>query len=435
MSVFSIPARTEREYISLSALTDSIQEDVEIAYLVVQVSGTNGFAFADGSTLKTVEIRILDDNFTIGGTGHDTLRGTFATEDLIGGAGNDSYYLTVGDRVVEDANGGTDTVYSGASYVLTDNVEHLVLTGTAVDGIGNALANRITGNGAANLIHGRDGDDTLDGGAGNDTIDGGAGNDSLLGGAGNDRLIGNIGADTMAGGTGDDIYIITDRGNRVIEAANGGTDTVHSAISFTLTKHVEHLLLTGSAANGIGNAMANRITGNASANRLDGETGNDTVHGGGGNDRLIGQLGNDSLAGDAGNDLLTGGEGRDRLSGGIGKDTLDGGVGKDVLSGGKDADVFLFRSVNDSVTGKNRDIITDFSRGDRIELSRLDANSLQKGNQDFDFSGTTADANSVWYVKQADKIILRADTNGDTRADFEVTFEGIARLVESDFIF
>lgn len=178
-----------------------------------------------------------------------------------------------------------------------------------------------------------------------------------------------------------------------------------------------------------------RLVGTAGRDLLSGGKGNDVLIGKGGNDVLNGGTGNDRLDGGAGNDILRGGSGRDTLVGGTGKDTLDGGTGKDILTGGKGVDTFVFRTAQDSTPGRNHDIITDFSRGDKIDLSAIDANIRVRGSQDFDFSGTKAEANSVWFVRQADKVILRADTNGDTRADFEVELTGITRLIESDFIF
>lgn len=37
---------------------------------------------------------------------------------LIGGPGNDTYYVRVGDRIVEQANAGVDQVYSRISWTL-----------------------------------------------------------------------------------------------------------------------------------------------------------------------------------------------------------------------------------------------------------------------------------------------------------------------------
>ncbi|HMO47930.1 MAG TPA: calcium-binding protein [Rubrivivax sp.] len=234
----------------------------------------------------------------IGGAGNDTLNGGAGNDSMVGGAGNDTYVVNAtGDKVVEAANGGTDTVRSSVSYTLGANVENLVLTGSAaINGTGNSLANKITGNAAANK---------LSGGAGNDTLIGGAGNDTLTGGAGNDSLDGGTGNDSMAGGAGNDTYIVNAAGDKVVEAANAGTDTVRSSVSYTLGANVENLVLTGSAAiNGSGNGLANKITGNAAANKLSGGVGNDTLSGGAGNDVLVGGAGSDRLTGGAGKDIF-----------------------------------------------------------------------------------------------------------------------------------
>ncbi|MHA7066931.1 calcium-binding protein, partial [Azospirillum argentinense] len=76
----------------------------------------------------------------VGGEGDDTLDGGAGADTLIGGTGNDVYRVdNAGDVVVELAGEGADTVYSSINYTLGDNVEALVLTGAAPNGIGNAL--------------------------------------------------------------------------------------------------------------------------------------------------------------------------------------------------------------------------------------------------------------------------------------------------------
>ena len=94
-----------------------------------------------------------------------------------------------------------------------------------------------------------------------------------IGGAGNDR---------MTGGTGDDIYFVDSAKDVVTESANQGKDTVHSAISHTLSANVENLNLLAGAGdiNGTGNTLNNVIVGNDGKNRLDGGAGNDTIDGG-----------------------------------------------------------------------------------------------------------------------------------------------------------
>jgi trimeric autotransporter adhesin len=267
--------------------------------------------------------------------GNDTLDGGSGADSLEGGTGDDRYLVDVaGDRVVEAANAGTDTVASAITYTLGSNVENLELTGTtAINGTGNTLANQLTGNGAANRLDGGAGADTLAGGAGDDTyvVDNtgdvvneaaasgtdlveasisytlgndverltlmgtgpinGTGNalaNTLNGNAGNNRLDGAAGADTMVGGAGNDTYVVDNAADVVTEVAAGGTDAVESSISYTLGAEVERLTLTGTAAlNGTGNALANQITGNAGSNVLNGGAGVDTMVGGAGDDTYV----------------------------------------------------------------------------------------------------------------------------------------------------
>ena len=125
------------------------------------------------------------------GSGNDTLTGDAAANVLAGGAGNDTYFVGVGDTVTEGAGAGTDTVNSTATFTLGANVENLTLTGSAdINGTGNGLANVMIGNTGANVLNGAAGNDTLDGGLGNDTMTGGTGNDMFVfhAGFGNDVI-------------------------------------------------------------------------------------------------------------------------------------------------------------------------------------------------------------------------------------------------------
>jgi len=192
-----------------------------------------------------------DANLITGGAGNDTLSdgGGTGIDTLIGGAGNDIYNVSVaGDIITEAAGGGTDTVRTTlGSYTLGANLENLTFTGA-----GNFTG---TGNGQAN---------TLTGGAGNDTLDGG------LNAAG--------GVDTLVGGAGDDTYIVRNAGDVVIEAANGGTDTVQTTLSsYTLGTNLENLTFIGTGAFiGTGNTVANVLTAGVASGQLTGGLGADT---------------------------------------------------------------------------------------------------------------------------------------------------------------
>jgi hypothetical protein len=138
------------------------------------------------------------------------------------------------------ASEGTDTVLSAITYTLGANVENLTLTGSAdIDGTGNELDNVLTGNSGVNVL---------------------------------------------TGGTGNDIYVVGP-GDAVVEHVDEGTDTVESALTYTLGSDVESLTLMGNAdIDGTGNTLDNVLTGNSGSNVLDGGAGDDVLSGGGGHD-------------------------------------------------------------------------------------------------------------------------------------------------------
>ena len=219
-------------------------------------------------------------NTIIGNDGDNRLDGGTGTDTLQGGLGSDTYVVnTSSDIVIEDVDAGEDTVISSAFYVMSANVEILVLTGQAASGVGNELGNTITGNGADNVLEGQAGNDTLNGAGGTDLLDGGDGYDTLIGGSGSDRL---------TGGLGDDIYEVDNALDIVAEAADAGFDTVQAKINYTLGANVEALQLLGTASiSGTGNEDDNTIEGNAGANTIDGGAGADFIAGGLGNDIYV----------------------------------------------------------------------------------------------------------------------------------------------------
>lgn len=269
----------------------------------------------DGSNL------VSDDEY---GSDVFAVSNPFYVRTLSGGAGNDTYVIAnTADKVVELTGQGTDTVQSSVRYELGDNLEQLVLTGTAaINGIGNALNNKLTGNNAAN---------TLSGGTG---------------------------ADTMLGAGGDDTYYVDNSGDVVTETAGNGIDTVRSTIGVVLGANVENLVLSGSAnINGIGNSSTNNIAGNAGNNLLNGGLGVDTVNyaaaaagvtvdlsltgaqatGGAGTDTVLGF------------ENVTGSSFADTLIGTAGANTIDGGKGADTMTGGAGNDSYVVDSTSDRI--------------------------------------------------------------------------------------
>jgi Ca2+-binding RTX toxin-like protein len=193
-------------------------------------------------------------NLIYGNGGSNLLDGGGGADCMVGGAGNDAYFVdNPGDVAIENANEGTDNVYSAANYRLPNNVENLILQGNAdLQGYGNAQSNLIYGNGGSNL---------LDGGGG---------------------------ADCMVGGAGNDAYFVDDTSDVIIEYSNEGVDRVSSTAHYRLPANVEHLILEGSAnLQGYGNGLVNRIWGNDGNNLLDGGGGGDVITGGAGNDAFV----------------------------------------------------------------------------------------------------------------------------------------------------
>lgn len=146
---------------------------------------------------------------------------------------------------------------------------------------------------------------------------------------------------------------------------------------------------------------------------------------------MTGGAGNDRLSGGAGQDTLLGGAGNDVLNGGGGNDFLNGGTGLDLLTGGAGADRFVFERPGDTSVGRNADHITDFQLGDLLNLSLIDANSKQAGDQAFDWIGMglfTGRAGELNYTVVNGSAHIFGDTNGDRVADFEIVLDNVNAL-------
>jgi hypothetical protein len=147
-----------------------------------------------------------------------------------------------------------------------------------------------------------------------------------------------------------------------------------------------------------------------------GTEGTDLKDGGPDDDTFFGLGGNDQLRGFGGNDHLDGGSGNDFLIGGDGLDTLTGGTGADTFQ--------------DTMAGLNGDHITDFSIGDRIQITDLtDPNSIHVTATGITYSGCSITVDGLG----SGRLIVRAlqgsgyeirfqepahnDFNGDGRSD------------------
>lgn len=199
------------------------------------------------------------------------------------------------------------------------------------------------------------------------------------------------------------------------------------------------------------NCGADTIYGGDGKNRLVGDVlevkgtavvhaGKDTIFGGAGNDAIYGDFwsnkdhgtvvgADDRLFGESGNDTLYGQGGNDRLSGGAGADKLFGGAG---------TDTFVFRTLGDStVSTKGQDTIFDFTAGDRIDLSLIDANGKAKGNAAFTFIESAkfhGHAGELRFEKLKSDTFIYADTDGDKHADMAIHLDDAVTLAKGDFL-
>lgn len=324
-----------------SAITLTLGANIE--NLTLLTGAVNGTGNALANIIKGNDAA----NTLTGAAGDDILDGGLGADTMVGGTDNDIYYVdNTGDVVTEAASQGSDQVRSRlTTYTLSANVENLLLLEGALNGTGNALANKLEGNDAANMLLGLGGNDTLIGGSGSDVLDGGDGDDTLRGDGGDDTLTGGAGIDTVdyasvgAGGVIVNLSTVAQTiGTKTVAAGNafdlaGGTDTLST---------IENVV-TGTGADAVwGSAEANVIDLGAGDDIADGQAGNDILKGGAGSDVLDGGEGNDTLEGGDSDDTLRGGAGTDTLKGGAGNDILIGGAGGDAIDGGDGIDTLSF---------------------------------------------------------------------------------------------
>jgi hypothetical protein len=139
---------------------------------------------------------------------------------------------------------------------------------------------------------------------------------------------------------------------------------------------------------------------------------------------------------------LRGGDGIDVLTAGALSDSIYGGLRGDTLTGGGGNDVFLYRSTDDS-NSTERDGIQDFTAGDKIDLSYIDANTILAGDQAFNFIGSAAFGNHAGELRFENISLggpiwlVQGDVNGDGISDFEVVLviTDAHAITTSDFNF
>ncbi|EPX83473.1 M10 family metallopeptidase C-terminal domain-containing protein [Salipiger mucosus] len=316
-----------------------------------------------------------------GGNGADVLVGGSDNDELRGGAGNDTLH--------GDFFGGYPPLY-GAAFPAFGGSDSL---------FGDAGSDVLRGGDYDDLLVGGDGDDTLEGGEGADTLEGGSGADSFIGGPGD------------LAGWEIDTASFANAGGRVL------VDLQQDVSEAVFAKFFEEGAPEGDTFTAIDALIGSRFSDN-----LRGDAAWNILEGGAGWDRLYGRAGNDEI------------------HGGGGTDAIYGNLGADVMSGGTQAqrDRYIYFSAAESGVGASaRDVIIDFQPGiDRIEISRLDADTTQGHKQAFDFIGDAAftSAGQLGYRHDGGNTIVQADFDGDGAADFEIELTGVMDVTEADFL-
>jgi Ca2+-binding RTX toxin-like protein len=372
----------------------------------------------------------------LGNGGANMLDGqqNIAANILEGGAGDDTYRVDSNDIIVEQQNGGNDTLLAyaqyGQTYHLSANMENLILSSAnsnAADLEGSEDANRLIGNQGTNTIRGLGGDDLIEGIGWGDVLDGGAGNDriygdgSLFGGAGNDYLRSSDNS-TFTGGTGNDELIGNGRFDTYIFARGDGQDLVRDyssttdysgnpansldTIKFTgdlvagdilLSRTVDDLVAIVAGSNDSVTVQQHFIADTTYTSRRidqivfdDGTVWDpvaietriarnnaniasdlsDVLTGSAIGDVIQSLGGDDVVSGGAGDDVLEGGAGNDTLFGNAGNDTLDGGAGDDTLQGNAGSDIYRFGR------GSGSDTLIDPNRAGEVDVIQLDVDLL-----------------------------------------------------------
>src|SRR5690606_20423584 len=103
------------------------------------------------------------------------INGGVGADTMLGGHGNDIYYVdNIGDVILDDSGFDTVILLGPANLDNLKGIDRVVVSGTGEISLdGTEDANQLTGNNAANVLKGYGGNDTLEGLGGNDQLYGG----------------------------------------------------------------------------------------------------------------------------------------------------------------------------------------------------------------------------------------------------------------------
>jgi len=426
-----------------------------------------GYTIANGVTIENA----------ISGSGNDKLTGNAASNRLEGNAGNDSFYLQVGGNDTALGGSGNDIFFLGAAYSAGDTVRggadldtvvlqgnYSIALGTLVSeiegisllaGTNTSLGATGTGlysysitthdsnfaagiqakiNGAA-LLAGEN--FTFNGSAETNAsfvVYGGKGIDTFTGGQGNDIFFFAeerfATGDTVNGGNGYDGMFL--RGNYTIDFnAPGYTGLFTNIENLTLTSATDERYARGGGTEfDYSLILSDALTGAGQTLTVSGALllATETMI-------VDGSLESNGAL------RLFGGKAADTLKGGALADVLHGNLGADSLTGNGGGDTFVYHSTAESTTG-SIDQIFDFAAGsDKLDLAKVDANTLVGGDQAFTWIGSNAfggsgaaSAGQLRAYQDGNSWFVEGDTNGDGVADLVIQLVVTGSLTQSDFL-
>ena len=378
--------------------------------------------------IETIVLTGADAIKATGNVGNNALDGrqNSAANILEGGAGDDTYYVDANDTIVEQANGGNDTLMAYANYpyfaelfkasnnienivVMTSYNGHPVYNNNPIDLEGSEGDNRLVGNNGVNNIRGLGGNDTIEGGTNwGDTLDGGDGEDKiygsgwLYGGAGNDYLSASY-SSTLSGGAGNDT--LYGRGlDTYIFTKGDGQDTIHDYTSYDPATAVnpasyyrdkirfgaeitEHDVLLSREGDNLVISIADTedsiivekhfaaANGNVSSSIEQLQFENGSVWDVAAIETRIARNNinaaselSDMLIGTSENNYIQALGGNDIISGGDGEDRLEGGIGNDTLFGNSGIDILIGGVGDDTLQGGAGADIYQFGRGAGLDI-------------------------------------------------------------------
>ncbi len=362
----TLKVRDTQDQITIKRWFDGPTNGIDLLYAMDISTST--------STLDRAAIdKMLQPGVQVNGTpGNDilTASGVGQGDTLVGGLGNDSYYLySASDVVVEQPGQGTDTVVLNLritpNYSLNtpelaavENLTFLNSRNTTV-----AFVAHLTGNALDNQI-GYPVADVLGSGS---VLEGLDGNDTLYGAR--------FARVTLVGGAGNDTYMVSyPNAPIIVEDADGGIDTIDESapsgygagvvkLTDAQCANVENMICYSSSGIDVlqGNDLDNVLTILYLGGSFDGGKGNDTLVGNDMGSQYIGGLGNDEIRAGVGNDGYTyqAGDGQDTIidQGGTDQLTLTDIAASDLRlsksSSGQDLVIGFASHVADRITVSN----------------------------------------------------------------------------------